>query len=209
LESTRKFLFALLFVAMLMVLAVECLYLRNTGYNVSTVEATGNIGVYWDENCSKQVDPIDWGTLSPGEVKEVTIWVRNEANQPLVLTLNPTDWSPANASGCLFLSWGNQFEVVEAGEVIRIILRLEVAWNTIGFSSFSFNIVLNGREYLPGDLNKDGVVDVTDLGFFGFAFGSTPGDYNWNIDADLNEDGVVDSTDLGILSTFYGSILGR
>jgi len=50
---------------------------------------------------------------------------------------------------------------------------------------------------MPGDVNKDMKVDSIDL-IFGFApaYGSKPGDPNWNPNADFDDSGVVDSIDL-------------
>jgi hypothetical protein len=59
-----------------------------------------------------------------------------------------------------------------------------------------------------GDFDMDGVVDSTDLGILGAAWGSfegPPPDSNWNVDADLQRDGVIDSTDLGIMGAFWGA----
>jgi uncharacterized repeat protein (TIGR01451 family) len=55
-----------------------------------------------------------------------------------------------------------------------------------------------------GDINCDGVVDSTDQGILGMAWGSIIGEPNYIPEADLNGDGAVDSTDLGMLGTFWG-----
>jgi len=55
-----------------------------------------------------------------------------------------------------------------------------------------------------GDINGDRVVDSTDQGILGMAWGSTVGGPNYIPEADLNDDGVVDSTDLGILGVNWG-----
>ena len=57
---------------------------------------------------------------------------------------------------------------------------------------------------LVGDLNNDGVVDIFDVVILAKAFGSKPGDPNWNPDADLNNDGVVDIFDVVILVNEFG-----
>ena len=57
---------------------------------------------------------------------------------------------------------------------------------------------------LVGDLNDDGVVDIFDVVILALAFGSKPGDPNWNPDADLNDDGVVDIFDVVILINNFG-----
>jgi len=57
---------------------------------------------------------------------------------------------------------------------------------------------------LTGDLDGSGRVDGFDLGSLGPAFGSRPGDPNWNPAVDLNGDGVVDGSDLTLLGSNFG-----
>ena len=55
-----------------------------------------------------------------------------------------------------------------------------------------------------GDLDRNWVVDMRDLGILARAFGSYPNSANWNPDADLNGDGFVDIRDAGILLRHFG-----
>jgi uncharacterized repeat protein (TIGR01451 family) len=57
---------------------------------------------------------------------------------------------------------------------------------------------------LSGDLDGSGRIDGFDLGLMGLAFGSRPGDANWNSDADLDGDGTVGNGDLDILFENFG-----
>jgi hypothetical protein len=56
----------------------------------------------------------------------------------------------------------------------------------------------------PGDVDGDDDTDHADLGAFLAAWGSEPGDPNWNENADLNGDGYVGHSDLGILLGDWG-----
>lgn len=53
-------------------------------------------------------------------------------------------------------------------------------------------------------MNHDGTVDIYDLYAVARAYGSNPGDSNWNQDCDLNGDNVVDSIDLSLVVDDYG-----
>jgi len=55
-----------------------------------------------------------------------------------------------------------------------------------------------------GDVNNDGIVDVADLAIIGLAYGSSPGDPNWNLEADLNVDGTVNLFDLLVVAVNFG-----
>jgi len=55
-----------------------------------------------------------------------------------------------------------------------------------------------------GDVNHDGYINYKDLDLILAAYGSHPGDPNWNPDCDLNCDYVVDSTDIYIWTLNQG-----
>jgi alpha-tubulin suppressor-like RCC1 family protein len=57
---------------------------------------------------------------------------------------------------------------------------------------------------LPGDINNDNTVNITDLGLLADAFNTTPASAGWNPNADLNCDGKVNITDLGLLADNFG-----
>lgn len=57
---------------------------------------------------------------------------------------------------------------------------------------------------LLGDVNRDGKVDMKDIGITVKAFGSTPGDPRWNPDADVTGDNVVDMKDVGKVVADFG-----
>jgi hypothetical protein len=55
-----------------------------------------------------------------------------------------------------------------------------------------------------GDVDRNGFVDSIDIKIIEVAFGSVPGDPNWNADADLNQDGVINARDISICAGNYG-----
>jgi hypothetical protein len=173
-------------------------------FNVSAVEATSNIGVYWDKNCTKSVYSIDWGNLSLGQTKKVLVYVRNEANDSTILFLTTSKWNPANAPNYLSFSWHTQSEKIGAGKVINVTQSLVVSLGTIGISNFSFDITFEGRKYYQGDANKDGVVDLLDIVMVALAFDSKQGSPNWNVNADLDKNGIVDIFDIATVGIDLG-----
>ncbi len=59
--------------------------------------------------------------------------------------------------------------------------------------------VLNAYTLIVADITKDGTVNIFDLVKVGIAFGSSPGDPNWDPEADLKNDGVINIFDLVIV----------
>jgi hypothetical protein len=57
---------------------------------------------------------------------------------------------------------------------------------------------------LVTDLNKDGRVNIQDITIVAVAFGSRPGDADWNAIADLDKNGVVNIVDITMVAKDYG-----
>lgn len=185
-------------VVSLVLLALIFSLTTRTVTNVSAVEAEG-LGVYWNPTCIDKVSSIEWGTLEPGSVKNIRVYIRNEADEPQFLSLSTINWNPSKAYDYITLRWNYDGRRIDLGEVLQIELRLSVYYYVEGISNFSFDILIAGSRNLQGDLNGDGVVDSTDHGIFGIAWASTVGEANYIPEADVNSDGTVDSTDLGLL----------
>ena len=68
------------------------------------------------------------------------------------------------------------------------------------------NIFVDGTVKIKmlGDLNGDGIIDVFDLVAVGMAFGSKPGDPNWDEETDLVQDNLIDIFDLVYIAMHYG-----
>lgn len=203
-EHRKTFASVLTLVILLAFLTVRYLFFRGPAFNVSAVETTEDIKIYWDENCTFKVSSIDWSVLSPGDTKKVVVYVRNEGNETFLLVLWTANWNPAKASQYLMFSWSCENNMVKAGKITKVTQSLAVSPDTIGISSFSFDIIFEARKHFLGDINKDYAVDGSDLALLCLAFGSTPESPLWNPDADLNKDVHIDGLDLTLLVVDFG-----
>jgi len=113
--------------------------------NVGSVKAVG-VGVYWDAALTNKVSSIDWGVLDPGSNKNVTVYIRNEGNSAVSLTMNIANWNPSTASNYMTLTWNYGGQSINAGAVIQVKLTLLVSASVAGITNFGFdiNIVANG-----------------------------------------------------------------
>jgi hypothetical protein len=177
---------------------------NNTIANVSALEIKG-VGVYWDSQYTDRVNSIAWGNLTPGSSKSIVVYIRNEVNESTWLIMSTMNWTPPSASSYMTLGWNYARQRMNPSEALQITLTLSVSRHIEGISNFSFNILITGINRLPGDVNGDGSVDSRDLGLLLAAYGSYPGDPNWNPAADFDGDGYVGSRDLGILLAWYGT----
>ena len=113
--------------------------------NVGNVKAVG-VGVYSDGNCINSISYIDWGFLEPGSSKQFTIYVKNEGNVPIKLSMEVGNWNPPSASNYLTLSWDRQNYVLSPSSCVPAVLTLSVSQDVSGVTGFSFDIIINGAE---------------------------------------------------------------
>ena len=79
------------------------------------------------------------------------------------------------------------------------------AWPLPGETNTANNNCTGGNVIvtIPGDINGDFTVNLSDLTLLAKAYNSKPGDKNWNPNADINSDGVVSLSDLVIMGRHY------
>jgi len=110
-----------------------------------TVKAV-NVGVYWNSACTNVTSSINWGMLSPGSSKDVILYVKNEGNVAVKLSLAAQNWNPTSAPTYMGLSWNREGQIVNSGTVVTATLTLSVSSSITGITSFSFDIVITGTE---------------------------------------------------------------
>jgi len=183
-------------------------------------------------NVSDVADLVQWQfnlTFNPHVLQAVTAW-----EGPFLKTAGPTSVAAGcpnidNSTG--FILYGYILRYPEEGGASGSGLLATVAFKAIakGNSYLNFSKELtrlrswdpvqgvlvpiphdttNGYfQYLAGDANGDGKVDIPDLFQLGKAYGSTagpPSSPNWNPDCDFNKDNKVDDSDLRDVSKNYG-----
>jgi hypothetical protein len=119
----------------------------NTG-NIAVVTPSPavQLGVYSDSGCTSALSSISWGTLSPGNTTTSTMYVRNEGNVAVTLSIQTADWNPANASSYLVFGWNCTGYVLQPSQVVQALLTLTVSSSISGITSFSFDITLAGTQ---------------------------------------------------------------
>jgi len=113
--------------------------------SIGAVRALG-VGVYWDENCSRPITVITWGVIDPGSAKNVTIYVRNEGNVPVTISLQTENWEPASAANYMSLIWDYNNELINPNEKFKITLTLTVSADIRDITDFSFDIIISAIE---------------------------------------------------------------
>jgi hypothetical protein len=199
--------FAIAFLVTLLVLSILIFSITlNSTTSVSAIEVKG-VGVYWDINCNNEASSIDWGTLNPGSVKNIAVYVRNEGEEPTYLILSTTNWNPPKASDYITLRYNYTGQQIDPGEALQITLTLSISRYIEGISSFGFDILLTGSDHLWGDVNGNGVVGSMDFGDVGKMYliysGVITGPPELIERGDINRNGVVGPTDFGDVITMF------
>jgi hypothetical protein len=171
------------------------------------VTATGNISVSKHDIYIEGTIPADVAnvksvivdtTLDPGEIVfpiEIHIYfTEHDVKSACVVrsTLrmycwDGTGWNIENDTGVVLSSDVSGY----AGYVWANVTHLSM-------------FALIGKPPPTGDINFDGTVNILDIFIVANAFGSKPGDENWNATADLNKDGTVNILDIFAVAWDFG-----
>lgn len=114
-----------------------------------TLSSTGsvkaiNVEVFWDSRCTQIVSSVDWGAQEPGGSINRTIYVKNNGNSQMTLSMSCSGWNPAGVDSYLTLTWNREGTIIDADEVLPSVLTFSVSESITGITDFSFNIVIEG-----------------------------------------------------------------
>jgi len=129
----------------LMASALGALVATRTISNSGSVTAVG-VGVYSDSACKTALTAISWGTVNPGDVKNYTVYVKNEGTVSVTLSMTVSNWNPSSASSYITLTWNKEKSALTAGQVVQAVLTLSVSSSVSGVTSFSFDITITGTQ---------------------------------------------------------------
>ncbi len=107
-----------------------------------TVSTQFGFGVYSDQTCTSKVSNFDWGTLSPGTSKSITVYVRNEGGVSITLQKQMLNVNPVNLGSYLTVDWDYNGQMLAAGQILRVTLVLRVSSQIVGINNFGFDVVV-------------------------------------------------------------------
>jgi hypothetical protein len=106
---------------------------------------SAKVKIYSDETKTVPVTSIDWGIVSPGETKSVTIYVFNDGNIPLNMSYTVDNWVPTNAT--VFLSCTVSMPaVIQARSHSQLTITLNVSADIVDIVEFQYQITIIGSE---------------------------------------------------------------
>jgi len=102
------------------------------------------LGIYWDPQCRNETSSIDFGLLEAGYQQDFTLYLENQGNTDLTLSMTTKNWNPIGASDYISLTWNREGQEISAEQVMSFVLRISVSSNIEDVSSFSLDITIYG-----------------------------------------------------------------
>jgi hypothetical protein len=122
--------------------AAMMLTFSETRITAQGVIKTVGVDAYWDAGCTDEVMEIDWGTLEPGAQTDIRVYVKNQGNTPVTLSLSVDAWSPSEAQAYMSVDWDYDDSPLGPDTAIPITLMLAVSVDITGITAFSLQIVI-------------------------------------------------------------------
>ena len=108
---------------------------------------TIGVGAYWDITATKVCDIIDWGALSPGESKTVTVYLKNTGKAPVTGSYALTGWTPPEAADYLSLEWDFGEQPLSPSRIRETHFTLTVSPDIHDITDFHFTIIVTGTQH--------------------------------------------------------------
>ena len=106
------------------------------------IQASPGIGIYLNELATAPLTSLNWGTLEPGQNQNITMYIKNEGNTPITLSLQTSNWNPSAAQNYLTLTWNYNQTPINQDQTTQITLTLEVDPDITGITNYSFDITI-------------------------------------------------------------------
>jgi len=133
-------------VAFILVLSmlIQVMSLVQTSKTVQSFERVSSfgLGIYWGQDCTDAVSSIEWGRVDPGLNVNKIVYLRNEGNIALKLSLSTVNWEPSSASSYITLAWNYEGQTINPNQVVQVRLTLSVSASISGITNFGFDIYI-------------------------------------------------------------------
>lgn len=120
-----------------------------TTYRNRYINATGQLAivslqVYWNADGTDAITFLDWGFMEPGGCYDRTVYVKNEGNVPINVSVCSIDWIPENASQFINFNCDTEYNIAP-NEIRQTLFVLNIASNVQNITTFNFTILVVGE----------------------------------------------------------------
>jgi hypothetical protein len=113
-------------------------------YTPPPPEPTIEIDVYSNQECTDPLSDVEWGEIEAGETSNEDIYVKNNGDTSVSISLITENWSSNTAENNLEVVWDYNGVSIQSSEVRRVTLSLIVDPDCPALSSFGFDLVIIG-----------------------------------------------------------------
>jgi hypothetical protein len=107
-------------------------------------DQTLDVQVYSDSALTQVLSSVTWGNLVPGSSINKVMYIHNNGENSVSLSLTTQDWIPTGAVNYIQLTWDYDGSPISPGETVQITMTLNVSPSISGINTFNFNIVILG-----------------------------------------------------------------
>lgn len=143
--STREKALIGALVATIIVAAAIVLVATYTIRNTGTIVTVG-LAAFWDPAGTQLCTSIDWGTMQPGSMKGVTLYLKNTQALNITLSMNTSSWQPPDVQQYFTLAWNYSGAILAPAQMIPVQFTLSLSLDVKNSTNFSFNIHLNATQ---------------------------------------------------------------
>lgn len=119
---------------------MQLVILRNTA-----VITMVNVAIYWDASFSSPVEAIDWGNIEPGGDKVIGLYIKNEGNSDVFLSIQAVNLLPSEAVDYIMFSCDYLGQIIKPQDFVHVTLSLSVSPTVQEMTSFSFDVAIEAR----------------------------------------------------------------
>jgi hypothetical protein len=105
-----------------------------------------NVEIFNNNECTQGCTNINWGTLTPGESINQTIYIKNSGNKQITLFMTVENWNPTNATIFMNLTWNKENTILNPDQITSATLILSAAADINSIDDFNFDIIITGIE---------------------------------------------------------------
>lgn len=143
----RKTIFGIVAIALLILTATAIAFLTNTitlngGGQITTV----NLEIYSDPTCTIPLTFLNYTSMSRGQAKGITTYVKVVGNTNATLHMTTGTWMPSGINAYMNQTWNVEGVVVQPNTAIVAVFTVAVASNMpTSYTTFSFSTTVWGE----------------------------------------------------------------
>ena len=113
--------------------------------NIATIRTVG-VSVWQDDDCTISLSSWMWGSLEPGGSVLKTMYIKNDGNTIVTMSMTTDAWLPANSANYITLTWTAEETVIAVNSIIEanVIMTISSSIVGTGITDFTFNLIVTG-----------------------------------------------------------------